>query len=94
MVFDVLKKAELISYEKAAAEVNLENSFGDMEHSIHFPSGDDFVHEVNEFSKKNHADMIAVMPHNYNFFAGLFHHSSAKKIALATHLPLLSIHEQ
>jgi nucleotide-binding universal stress UspA family protein len=93
LIFDVLKKTELVSYTKAFAEVNLENALGELEHSVHFPSGDDLGHEVNEFVSKNHADMIAVMPHNYNFFEGLFHHSSAKKIALATHIPLLSIHE-
>jgi nucleotide-binding universal stress UspA family protein len=93
LVFDVLKKAELISYEKATSEVNLENSLDKIEHSLHFPSGDDLPQEVNEFVEKNKVDILTVMPHNYNFLFGLFHHSSAKKIALTTHVPILSIHE-
>lgn len=93
LVFDVLKKAELVSYEKAAAEVNLENSLGNMEHSLYFPSGDNLEEEVNEFVDRNNVDVLAVMPHNYNFISGLFHKSSAKKIALHTHIPILSIHE-
>lgn len=93
LVFDVLKKAELVSYQKAAAEVNLENSLGNMDHSLYFPSGDDLPEEVNEFVERNNVDILTVMPHNYTFISGLFHHSSAKKIALHTHVPILSIHE-
>jgi nucleotide-binding universal stress UspA family protein len=93
LVFDVLRKAELVTYEKATAEVNLENSLGDIEHSLYFPSGDNLAEEVNEFVDRNNVDMLTVMPHNHSFFSGLFHHSSAKKIALHTHVPILSIHE-
>ena len=93
LVFDVLKKAELVSYEKASAEVNLENSLGDVEHSLYFPSGDDLPEQVNEFVERNNVDVLAVMPHNYTFFSGLFHRSDTKKIALKTHIPILSIHE-
>jgi nucleotide-binding universal stress UspA family protein len=93
LVFDVLKKAELVSYASAASEVNLENSLGGLPHSIYFPSGDDVVAETNEFIEKNHVDMLVVMPHNYSFFSKLFHHSETKKMSLHTHIPLLSIHE-
>lgn len=93
LVFDVLKKAELVSYQKAAAEVNLENALGNVNHSLYFPSGDDMPEEVNQFVEKNDVDILTVMPHNYTFISGLFHHSSAKKIALHTHVPILSIHE-
>ena len=93
LVFDVLKKAELVSYAKAAAEVNLENSLGTIDHSLYFPSGDDLQKEVNEFVDRHNIDILTVMPHNYKFISGLFHHSGAKKIALATHVPILSIHE-
>jgi len=93
LVLDVLKKAESVSYQTALAEVNLENSLGNLEHSLHFPSGDDLEKEVNTFVKNNHVDILTVMPHNYSFFSGLFHHSGAKKIALAIQVPILSIHE-
>jgi nucleotide-binding universal stress UspA family protein len=93
LIFDVLKKAELVTYEKAAAEVNLENSLGDIPHSLYFPSGDDLVQETHDFIEKNNVDILAVMPHNYSFFSGLFHRSDTKKLALHTNVPLLSIHE-
>jgi len=93
LVFDVLKKAELVSYEKVDAEVNLENSLVDIDHSIHFITGENLEEEVNRFVEVNNVDMLVVMPHNYNFFAGLVHRSGAKKIALNAHVPILSIHE-
>jgi len=93
LVFDVLKKAELVSYQKAAAEVNLENALGDMEHALYFPSSDNLSEEVNRFVENNNVDLLTVMPHNYTFISRLFHHSLAKKIALHTHVPILSIHE-
>jgi nucleotide-binding universal stress UspA family protein len=93
LVFDVLKKAELVSYAKAAAEVNLENSLGTIDHALYFPAGDDLQKEVNDFVDSHNVDILTVMPHNYKFITGLFHHSGAKQIALATHVPILSIHE-
>jgi nucleotide-binding universal stress UspA family protein len=93
LIFDVLKKTELVTFEKATAEVNLENSLGDIPHSLYFPSGDDLVQETHNFVERNHVDILAVMPHNYSFFGGLFHRSDTKKLALHTNIPLLSIHE-
>ncbi len=92
-VFDVLRTTELVSYTKAAAEVNLENSLGDLKHSFFFPSGDDPVAETNDFIDRNNIDMLVMIPHNYSFITKLFHRSVTKKMALHTHIPLLSIHE-
>ncbi|HVA98392.1 MAG TPA: universal stress protein [Bacteroidia bacterium] len=92
-IFDVLKKAEILSYQKAAAEVNLENALVDLEHTIYFASSDDLPQEVGEFVTKNNIDILTVMPHNYNFISGLFHQSTSKQIALYTHIPILSLHE-
>jgi hypothetical protein len=93
LVFDVLKQAELVTYEKAAAEVNLEHVLDDVNHSLYFPSGDNLTEQVNEFVDRNNVDILTVIPHHHSFISGLFHQSSAKKIALATHVPILSIHE-
>ena len=93
LIFDVLKRAELVSYQKSVAEVNLENSLGDVEHSLHFPSGDDLHTEINSFVEKNNADMLVMIPHDYSFWQKLFHHSATKEMAFYTKVPLLSIHE-
>ncbi|MEO6883469.1 MAG: universal stress protein [Bacteroidia bacterium] len=93
LIFDVLKKTEIISYQKAAAEVNLEDALMDVKHSLYFASGDNLIEEINQFVKKNKVDILTIMPHNYNFIEGLFHQSISKKIALHADVPILSIHE-
>lgn len=93
LLFDVLKRAELVTYQKAAAEVNLENSLGNMEHSVYYPSGDNLPEEINRFIEKNNVDMLVMFPHNYPFFQNLFHHSATKEMAFSTKVPLLTIHE-
>jgi nucleotide-binding universal stress UspA family protein len=93
LVFDVLKKAELVTYEKALAEENLEESLYDIDHTLHFPSGDNLVEEINAFVDKHIVDMLAMIPHKYNFFTGLFHRSNSKQMAMNTSVPLLTIHE-
>jgi nucleotide-binding universal stress UspA family protein len=93
LIFDILKKTEVLSYQKAVAEVNLENSLDDISHSLFFPSGDNLPEEINNFVKENKADMLIMMPHNYPFLQGLFHRSNTRKMAFHTHVPLLSIHE-
>jgi len=93
LIFDVLRPAEVITYQKAAAEVNLENSLSEIEHSIYYPSGNDIVNETNEFLERNNVGMVVMVPHNYTFIHKVFHSSKTKKMALYTKVPLLSIHE-
>jgi len=93
LVFDVLKPAELVTYQKAAAEVNLENSLSDINHSLYYPAGNDLEKETNEFLERNNAGMLVMIPHNHSFLHGVFHFSKTKKMTLHTHIPVLSIHE-
>jgi nucleotide-binding universal stress UspA family protein len=93
LIFDILKKGEIVSYQKALAEVNLENSLNDVDHNISFPSGDNVPEEINAFIKTHKADVLIMVPHNYSFLQGLFHHSNTKEMVFHTPIPLLSIHE-
>jgi nucleotide-binding universal stress UspA family protein len=93
LIFDVLKKTEQVSPEKMLVEANLENSFEDIDYSIHFPAGDNLLEEINSFIEKNEVDMLIMIPHHYAFFQGIFHNSKTKGMAFQTHVPLLSIHE-
>jgi nucleotide-binding universal stress UspA family protein len=93
LVFNVLKPHELATYQKAATEVNLENALGDLEHTLYFPASENLGEEINEFTDKHNADILAMFPHNYSFLKGLMHHSTTKEMAFLTHVPLLSIHE-
>jgi nucleotide-binding universal stress UspA family protein len=93
LVFDVLKKAELVTAEKAIAEENLNESLNDIDHSLYFPSGDNVVEEINSFVDGHKVDVLAMIPHKYNFISGLFHNSNTKLMALHTRVPLLTIHD-
>lgn len=93
LIFDVLKPAELVTYQKALAEINLETSLSDIEHSMYYPSGTDLMETTQDFIDRNNVDMLVMIPHNYNFVQQLFHKSNTRKLALHTKTPLLSIHE-
>jgi len=93
LVFNVLKPTELATYEKAAAEVNLENALGNVKYSLHFQVSENLVQEINAFVDEHKVEILAMFPHNYSFFKGLVHHSATKEMAFSTHIPLLSIHE-
>lgn len=53
----------------------------------------DVTESINEFAENKKADMIALVPHHYNFLENLFHKSITKKMAFHSHLPLLAIPE-
>lgn len=93
LLFNVIKNDELESYQKAAAEVNLENMLSDLEHSIHFSSGNNLPDEINKFIDKHKVDMLVMFPHHYNLIEGIFHRSATKEMAFLSHVPLLSIYE-
>jgi nucleotide-binding universal stress UspA family protein len=93
LVFDVLRRAELVTYQKAAAEVNLENSLVDVGHSLYYPSGDNLPEEANSFIERQNVDVLVMIPHNYTFFQSLFHRSATKQMAFQATVPLLTIHE-
>lgn len=93
LIFNILKPKELATYQKAATEVNLENALADIDHTLHFPSGENMTEEINTFVNKQNVDMLAVVPHTYGFLKGLMHHSATKEMAYLTHVPLLSIHD-
>jgi Universal stress protein family len=93
LLFNIVKKNELASYQKTVTEVNLENMLTDVEHSLHFPSGDNLPKEINKFIDKHRVDMLVMFPHHYNLIEGLFHHSASKELAFLSRVPLLSIYE-
>jgi nucleotide-binding universal stress UspA family protein len=90
-VVNVKHKKELVSVEEAITGVKLEDKLSDVEHVYYFPESDDLVDGINEFVEDKQADMVAVIPHHYNFFERLFHRSVSKKMAFHTRVPLLTL---
>jgi nucleotide-binding universal stress UspA family protein len=94
LVFDVLKKSEVLTVEKAMVEENLAESISDMDYALYYPSGNNVVNEIDAFIHENKVDILCMIPHKYNFLSGLFHNSSTKQITLKADIPLLIVHEE
>ncbi len=77
--------------ESVAAEARVESKFADVEHLYYFPENEDLVEGINEFIDNKQADLLAIIPHNYNWIEGLFHKRSSKKLAFHTNVPLLAL---
>lgn len=90
-VVNVIKKEEVLSFEKAVTGIKLENKLNDVEHSYSFLENNDLVKEVNDFAHNHNADMIAIIPHRHNLVERLFNKSNSKKMAFHTDLPLLAL---
>lgn len=73
--------------QKNASEAEPDND----EKLYYIHEHEDLVEGINDFVENKKADMIAIIPHKYNFLEGLFHKSISKKMAFHTHVPLLSL---
>jgi nucleotide-binding universal stress UspA family protein len=92
-VVNVKHKKEQVSVEEAVVGERVEGELRDVEHVYFFSEKEDPVDGINEFVEDKQADMVAVIPHHYNFFERLFHKSVSKKMAFHTHVPLLALPE-
>lgn len=77
--------------ENVIAETRVEEKFADTDHLYYFPENENLVDGINEFINHKQADLLAIMPHRYNWLEGLFHSRSSKKLAFHTHAPLLAL---
>lgn len=48
---------------------------------------------IDEFAQLHHVDLLIVFPKRHGFLHKLFYGSQSKRIALTSHVPLVSIHE-
>lgn len=86
-----VKNKELPSTEQAIGGVILEGELEGTEHVYYFPENENLVDGINEFIERYNGDIVATIPHHYNFIETLFHKSVSKTIAFHTHLPILCI---
>jgi nucleotide-binding universal stress UspA family protein len=59
---------------------------------VQLPEGD-VIEEINEYTDKQHADMLVMAKHNRSFFDRIFHRSLSKQMAYHTKLPLLVLNK-
>lgn len=61
--------------------------------SFQYPVDTDIRHALSEFIKEHKVDMLAMMPHKYEWLERLFRKSETKDMIFHTHVPLLIIQE-
>jgi nucleotide-binding universal stress UspA family protein len=90
-IVNLFKESDLSDSKKNIAEFTVENCFSDVEHSFHFEDEDDFVETITNFTQKHKIEMVALVPHKHNFFAGLFKENHTKSLAFHLDTPILAI---
>lgn len=87
MIVDVLKS------KKNTVEVDgsLDRLTSQVPHSFYFPVGNEPAETILRFIDENDVDMLAVIPHRHGFFDRLMRSSFTEKVALHTHVPLLTL---
>jgi len=66
---------------------------GGIPHSQQFLSAEHVETALNDLAEQGDADMLAVLHRKRGLFQGLFHRSTAAKLAMHTHLPLLVLQQ-
>lgn len=71
----------------------LQDIIGDLKPVYHFINGTEIEKEVTAFAHTHNLDMLIVIPKRHNLVERIFGHSHSKRMALHSHIPVLSIHE-
>lgn len=78
---------------KAVEGLKLKHYFEETPHEFHFIENDDVIEGINRYVKRNHIDLITMIPRERSFIKNLFKEPHTKQMAFHTHLPLLTLHE-
>ena len=86
-------KDKMISDERIEGSEWLRDMLEEVKPEFHFMNKENIEDAVNEFAEKNNLDMLIIIPKKHGLLEGLFHKSHTKKMAMYTHVPVMSIHE-
>lgn len=93
IVFNVRDSRKHPSAEQAIEGIRLDRWLERVKHSYYVSDKKDVVEAINDFVKKHHAVMIAMVGHKHSFPENLIHKSTTKDMAFHTNTPILSLHE-
>ncbi len=82
-------KEPIAAYIEELQVWKTEKNFHHIKHTNSIATCEDVTQGILEFADENHASIIAMIPHSYNFFTNLVHKSKTKEIALESKVPLL-----
>lgn len=66
---------------------------GAIPHSYHYLSGDDVSKALHDMADQNEADMVVLIHRQRGLFDQLFHRSTAARLAMHTHIPMLVLQQ-
>ncbi|HWY11308.1 MAG TPA: universal stress protein [Bacteroidia bacterium] len=93
-VLNVIHELECVpSIPKAVSEfINLEDSLGDVDHSLHYLREESIVDGINDFVSERKMDMVVMIPRKHSFLKRVFQEPNTKRMAFHTNVPLLALH--
>lgn len=87
MIVDVLKSDQ----QEVKKDASIGRLEGKVPYSLHFPVGEDPANTMLQFVDDNKIDIVATLPHKHGFFDRLLRTGFTDKLALHTHVPLLTL---
>jgi len=87
----VVREADELPDEKVVA--GYDELLADVPHRFVSEEGTDIAGVIDFLADREEADMVAVLHRHSGFFEGFFHKSTAKRLALYTHIPLLVLQQ-
>ena len=93
MMFHAIEAKEPIAaYIEELQVWKAEKNFHHVRHTNSIASCENIPDGILDFAGENEADLIAIIPHTYNFFENLLHKSVSKQIAFESKTPILALH--
>ncbi|MEO1052217.1 MAG: universal stress protein [Bacteroidota bacterium] len=87
----VSKEPSKLSIDKSTEAINLDNYFGDLNHSFHFMQDTDVEGGIQKYVEENDIDVLSIIPHEHNFFGRLFKESITRKVIQNIQIPTLAL---
>lgn len=84
---------EEIDLSVAMKDLQLDDSFRQLDYSCHFATASDVVEGINDYIDKTGMDLVVMIPRKKSLLASLFTEPDTKRMAFHAHIPLLSLHE-
>ncbi len=79
--------------EASASDDTYDQLLGAIPHAQQYISSENVEAALNDLADQSDADLLVVMHRKRGIFQGLFHRSTAAKLAMHTHLPLLTLQQ-
>jgi nucleotide-binding universal stress UspA family protein len=83
---------EETSVDEGAGSI-YDSLLGAIPHSFHYISEENVTKALHDMADQNDADLVVVVHRHRGLFEQLFHRSTASKLAMHTHIPMLVLQQ-